>query len=73
MKYERPVGTKDDFTDKERIEQIIRSNAVLTALYKRPLSQVASYVETLTTAQTKTVVAGLCILAWILIRKLTKE
>jgi hypothetical protein len=68
--YNREKGDKADVTDRSRLEQAIRNDPVLTALYKKNYSditdQVANNIDN--TAFKKAMLR----LAWILIRRLTK-
>jgi hypothetical protein len=72
MEYQREKGDASDFSDKQKIETIIRNDVILRNLYKRSIPEVITYADGLTQAEIKPVLRSLLILAWILVRRLTK-
>lgn len=72
MEYQREKGDAGDFSDKKKMEAIIRNDVILRNLYKRSIPEVVTYADGLTTADIKPVLRSLLILAWILVRRLTK-
>ena len=70
MKYSRIKGDASDYKDKTKVEQAIRADPVLTALYKNDYVDVDSAVA----AGVDNVAFKLAMLrlAWILIRRITR-
>ena len=68
--HRRSAGSKEDFTDKEKMEQAIKNDPILSALYQRKYSDITDTVANNidNTAFKKAMLR----LAWILVRRLTK-
>jgi hypothetical protein len=72
IKHEVAKGTANSVQDKTQIEAIIRSDVILRNLYKRSIPEVITYADGLTNADVKPVLKALLILAWIMVRRLTR-
>lgn len=70
MKWQRIKGTRDDFAKREQVEDAIRADPILRALYKKDYVEIDDAVATSidNTAFKKAILR----LAWILIRRATR-